>query len=98
VAAKANKLPHPDGECCTRPDLLVWWVLFQEAWCRERLEVARAMYERGKALEHAEPYDPLLVQHVCGTANAIAQQATMRRAHAQRVANGHGVPWPEKEG
>lgn len=95
-----KKLMHPDGQCCTNPTLLRWWVWFQEAWCRERGELARDMYARGKALEQlrGDAFDPFAVQRVCGEANAIGQAVMSRRAHAQRVAAAHGVPWPADDG
>jgi hypothetical protein len=93
-----TKLMHPGWECCTKPDLLRWWVWFEEAWCRERMAIARDMYKSAEPLRHVigGAYNPFLIQAICGEANALAQGVMMRRTHAQRVAEAHGIPWPDR--
>lgn len=87
---------HPGSPCCENPELLAWWVRFQEAWCRERFEVANDMYQRGQESRVADGINGD-AQHLCFIANSISQEALIVQGHAERVAAAHRVPWPKPE-
>lgn len=75
------KIKHPGWECCTRPDLLIWWVRFQMAWTAERLAMACDMQAQAGRQD----------QRAHGSAWGVAQSAMIRQGHAERVAKAHGI-------